>query len=462
MGWLIKGLAWLLLGVLALTAIWWIWNTELGLLETCLLIVWVLVWAGFFLYKSFKAFAEVWRRRISRRVKIEVAVEKDTYLPGDVVNLSVRIMGKEQLDIKDGRVALVCANRYVYSYTSTGSDGDQTHHSKVVTEEVAAASERVMEEGAIRSGSYSEHKLAFEVPPTAPPSASGEITNVEWKIRVTLGVRKAPDVIEERLVTVLSPSWFYANWAESAPELDSAGVCEMGFRLPGRSFRVGGRIEGTLIVSPRQDFEARTVRVELVRREIVPREAGNTAETVQASAVIDESPRFQAGSSREYAFAMEVPEAAGPCLKTEQTYVGWWLRAVVDRGMAIDYELKQLLNVYNGPTATADRCPECGAGIPQGASVCAECGEAVSREGASVWARRDQPSETFAAPATPQLQEVFTPPEAPLYGSGRAQRKLVLLFLVAVALIFILVAALVFIVPLLAFNSAIYLAFFAP
>lgn len=427
MTWLIKGLAWLLPGVLALTAIWWIWSTGLGLLQGFALIVWIVVVAGVSLYKSFKAFVEFWRGRISKRVEIEIASGQDTYLPGDLVNVSLRIMGKEQLDIKDGRVALVCANRYVYSYTSTGSDGDQTHHSKVVTEEVVAADERIMGEGTIRSGSYSEHKLTFEVPPTAPPSASGQITEVEWKIRVTLGVRGAPDVIEGRPVTVLSPSWLYANWAESAPELDSAGVCEMGFRLPGRSFRVGGRIDGALVVSPRQDFEARTVRVELVRREIVPREAGNTAETVQASQVVVERPRFQTGSSREYAFAMEVPEAAGPCLKTEQTYVGWWLRAVVDRGMAIDYELKQLLNVYNGPKVTADHCPECGAGIPQGASVCAAaekpspgrgrpCGhDEISRP------RRSPPGRRSPPPKPPTSRPSSRRPR--LHTTGAAERK---------------------------------------
>ena len=52
---------------------------------------------------------------------------------------------------------------------------------------------------------------------------------------------------------------------------------------------------------------------------------------------------------------MDVPEAAGPCLETEQTYVGWWLRAIVDRGMAFDPDLRQLLNVYNGPLKRAER-----------------------------------------------------------------------------------------------------------
>ena len=82
--------------------------------------------------------------------------------------------------------------------------------------------------------------------------------------------------------------------------------------------------------------------------EVVSRDSGNLSETVEASEVVDESPRYQAGAIREYAFAIDVPETAGLCLETDQTYVAWRLRAVVKRRMAFDPEM--LLNVYNGPT----------------------------------------------------------------------------------------------------------------
>ena len=440
MAWLFKGLAWLLLGVLALGVIWWSWNAGFELFWP---FVGLLV-AGISLHRSVKAFVEFWRSRISERVEIEVAAERDTYLPGDVVNVSVRVMGKEDLDIQEGRVALVCANRYIYRYTTTDSDGDRDTRSREVTEEVEAGSERILDEGTILSGSYSGRDLAFKIPLTAPPSASGEITNVEWKVRVTLLIRGAPDVIEEMPLTVLSTSESYANWAESAPELDSSGVCDMEFRLPSRSLRIGEHIEGSLVLTPHQDFEARSLRVELVRREIVPRASGNTSETVQANAVVDESPRFQMGLSREYAFAMDVPGAAGPSLKTEQTYVGWWLRAVVDRGLAFDYELKQPLNIYNGPAITSDRCPECGAEIPQGPNVCANCGEAVSQEDAPMWSQQDAPPGTLPAgealtvPENPQPPPGSAPPQAPPSEPTRAHRKVMLILFAGIAgLIFI-------------------------
>jgi hypothetical protein len=104
---------------------------------------------------------------------------------------------------------------------------------------------------------------------------------------------------------------------------------------------------------PYQDFKARTLLVELVRAEVVSRASGNSLETVEASEVVDESLRYQTGSSREYDFAMDVPEGAGPCLETDLTYVSWTLRAVVNRRMAFDPEMQLWLNVYNGPTTTA-------------------------------------------------------------------------------------------------------------
>ncbi|MDQ3911123.1 MAG: zinc-ribbon domain-containing protein [Actinomycetota bacterium] len=437
---LIEGLAWLLLGVIALLAIWWAWNAGFGLFGSVISLVVAII----SLRRSVKAFVESWRGRISQRVQIEVMAEKDAYIPGDTVNASVRVTGKEELGIEEGRAALVCANRYVYTYRTTDSDGHSDYRSTEVTEEVPAGDERILEKGTIRPGSGSEHGIVFEVPPTAPPSASGEITNVEWKIRVTLVIRGAPDVIEERPLTVLSSSESYANWAESAPELDASGACDMEFRLPGKSFRIGGRVDGSLVLTPRQDFGARGLRVELVRREIVPRASGNTRERVQATETVEEGPQYRAGMMREYPFSLEIPGASGPSLKTNQTYVGWWLRAVVDRNLAFDYELRQLLNVYNGPDIAAERCPECGAELARGARFCTSCGNAVSREGVSASPPREAPPEpptaggaiTASQPA--QQQPVFAPPQAPPSGPNRAQRKVfVVLFAAVAGLIFL-------------------------
>ncbi|HEX6709339.1 MAG TPA: hypothetical protein VF068_03335, partial [Rubrobacter sp.] len=98
------------------------------------------------LFRSCKAFVEVWRARLSKMAEFEVTAEKDTYLPGDVVNVSVRVTGKEELDIEEGRVALVCTNLYVYEYSTTDSESDQVYRIQGVAEEAEAAGERILED----------------------------------------------------------------------------------------------------------------------------------------------------------------------------------------------------------------------------------------------------------------------------------------------------------------------------
>lgn len=190
------------MGVLALAGRWWAWNTEFGLLWSYLGVL----LAGVFFFMSFKAFfkafVEGWRSRISKRVGIEVAADKDTCVPGDAINVSVKVTGKEELDIEEGRVALVCVKRYV----DYGETYDSDNIPREATEEVAEADERILEKKTLLPGSDSAHEVAFEVPFYAEPSKSGLLPNFEWKIWVTLVIRGVPDVIEELPLTVLSSS----------------------------------------------------------------------------------------------------------------------------------------------------------------------------------------------------------------------------------------------------------------
>lgn len=149
-----------------------------------------------------RAFMEGWRSRLSKRVGVEVAADKDTCLPGDAVSVSVRVTGKEKLDIEEGRVALVCVKRYVDHYQEL--DGE--YRTRQVTDEDTEADERTLEKKTLLPGSDSAHEVAFQVPFYAEPSKSGFLPNVEWKIRVTLVLRRVPDIIEELPLTVLSSS----------------------------------------------------------------------------------------------------------------------------------------------------------------------------------------------------------------------------------------------------------------
>ncbi len=439
---IIRGLLWTLAGILALVA----GIAAFSYLESfagVILLLWSLGFAVMFVKRGLRAFVEYWRSRLSEKVELTLETDKNAYVTGETIGVTAGIVGREELDIEEGRVELVYANRYVYKYRSSDSHGHSSYRTREVTEEKVATGVRILEKGTLLAGSYSRHEPVLNVPSSAPPSSDGEITSVSWEIRLTLAVRGAPDVMLKRPATILSSPQSYANWAETPPELDSSGMCEMEFALPSRSFRVGERVEGTLLLNPLDDFEARSLRIELARCENVSRSSGNVLEAVEASVAVEERAWFRSGTSREYPFALEVPPGAGPCLKTEQSSVGWWLRAVVDRELTLDYGLNVLLNVYNGPSPAALRCPKCGTGTEVGARFCTDCGKAIPWQESLVPAPQDarfgaSAGRTMTVATSPPRQEsgsgepasLATPPPP---GADRSQRKATLIVLAAVA-----------------------------
>jgi hypothetical protein len=92
------------------------------------------------------------RGGLAKQAQREGPADRSTCLPGDAVNVSVKVTGKEELDIEEGRVALVCSNHYVYQYESTDSDNNTVYRTKEATDEVAAADERILEEKTIQPG----------------------------------------------------------------------------------------------------------------------------------------------------------------------------------------------------------------------------------------------------------------------------------------------------------------------
>lgn len=104
------------------------------------------------------------------------------------------------------------------------------------------------------------------------------------------------------------------------------------------------------MVTPREAFEAREVRVELVRRELVLRDDGDHHETVEARETVSGRARFHPRTSQGYAFDLVVPRNLScPSSETARTYVGWFLRGVINRGPRPDHAVEQELNVYGGP-----------------------------------------------------------------------------------------------------------------
>lgn len=215
---------------------------------------------------------------------------------------------------------------------------------------VVHASETILDGSTIRQGEQLQRSASLTIPPGAIPSGEGEITDVRWKAGVVLSRRHALDPDEETTVEVLSLPAAYADRAATPPELDAPDDWELDFRRPrGRTARTGESVAGTLLVKPSEELEPQEVRVELVRREEVPRGEGKVSEAVASSVVVEEQPSLGLRVPREFAFDLAVPEGACPTLQTDRSTVRWYLRGVVARRLRSDYNLLAELNVHSGP-----------------------------------------------------------------------------------------------------------------
>lgn len=286
------------------------------------------------------------------RVDLKVTTDRPEYLPGEAVQTTVSIAGRQELEIDEARVELVSENEYTHTERSYSGRNTSSTHDVTDTDRVVHATEPILEARTIRPGEQLERTVSLAVPPGASPSGEGEITSVRWKVAVVLSRRHALDPDEQAPIRVVSSPEAYAERAETPPELDAPGDWQLEFRLPGdRTARTGERVSGALVLTPSEESEPQEIRVELVRREEVPRGQGNASETVEAEAQLAETPSLGARIPRELAFDLAVPATACPTLRTDESTVRWYLRGVVARRLRSDYNLLEELNVHSGPAS---------------------------------------------------------------------------------------------------------------
>ena len=135
---------------------------------------------------------------------------------------------------------------------------------KTTTDNDVVALKLFLGEGTVPSGSHPEQTLSLRLPRMAPPTGNGSITAVSWLARAALNVKWANDPDAEVPITVLSSEDRSTHGARSHPTVDTGGAVDLEFDLPSRVVHTGSVIAGKLHVVPREEVEAREVRIELV------------------------------------------------------------------------------------------------------------------------------------------------------------------------------------------------------
>ena len=280
------------------------------------------------------------------KADVQVALDRDSALPGETVEAANRVVGgRKDLEIEEGRLELVCENEYTYRHR-VGSGSTRRTKSSTTTDRVVADTERFLEAGDIAADTPYDATASLTIPPTAPPSAEGEITKVRWRVAATLARPRALDVHGEATLTVLSP----AGATLDAPEVETRDDLELSFRLDREHFGPGDTVQGTLVATPLQACRMSEVRVELVRREHVPRNEGNTKDVQEGEAILESDLRLSLGAPHEWPFQLQLPTAVVPCLQTEHSRVTWLLKGIGSRRLRRDYRITQPIDVHSAPS----------------------------------------------------------------------------------------------------------------
>jgi Arrestin (or S-antigen), C-terminal domain len=277
------------------------------------------------------------------KADLQVSLDRDSVLPGATVEATIRIVGgRKDLGIQEGRLELLYENEYTYRHR-VGSGSTRRTKSSTATDRDVLDSVRFLEAGHVAADTPYEATASLTVPVDAAPSAEGEITKVRWRVVATLARPHAMDVHRRAPLTVLSQ----AGATLDAPDVETRDDVELSFRLDREHFGPGDSVQGTLLATPLQACRMNEVGVELVRREDVPRNEGNTKEVEEADAILESDVRLSLGAPREWPFQLQLPAVVVPCLRTEHSRVTWLLKGIGSRRMRRDCRITQPIDVHS-------------------------------------------------------------------------------------------------------------------
>ena len=275
-------------------------------------------------------------------VDVSVATDRDAYAPGDLVRATVSVQaGRKILPVRRAWVDLLVKSSFEYRKRTWGEDADDYHRQ---TDEWTAATEPLYLGDAVDAHTAIQRAVELRVPEAVPPSCDGAIVDVSWAVVAVLdtGLLLRPSPNGTTPVRVLAPR---SDVRERAARVVRGGGLEL---LPSAALiSAGEQIAGRLVLRSQHPLSASELRVELVRREEVPRDLGHERDSVAARTTVAKKLELDPGDRRELSFRLTVPTAAAPSHTTKDYEVRWKLRAVVARRLRSDISIETDIVVVN-------------------------------------------------------------------------------------------------------------------
>jgi len=283
--------------------------------------------------------------RSDKELSVQLDRPQGPYYPGDALHVTITYQPRKDVPVRELRTVLAAWEVYV----SQGSKGHKTR--RTVTDQVVAE-DVILVEDVVASGSSLAVDVDWRFPPDAMPPYAGHSLTSGWSVRVTVDIERRIDASENVVLPLVVPPPGERVQAGEYGEASHPGKAEMHLWLPGLEWVEGEVIGGKLIVVPHDSFEARQVRVSLIRREQVHAPRLKTSATKRISrAKLAGKTRFVAQQPVEFPFSLDVPELGCPSRRTEHTTVTHTFEAVLGRGLRKRYKVATEVTVYGGRRA---------------------------------------------------------------------------------------------------------------
>ena len=221
------------------------------------------------------------------------------------------------------------------------------------------------EDAAMESGVPHHYPVRLRLPDAAPPTVKGKYARISWELSATILTRadwlptgdgwlanlargRAAHCQQELVVFSRSD----VDPLDGLPLLDEIPASRsyrnvtLDLALDAAQAANGGTVTGRLSVTARAALKARELRVELTRWE---RSGSKQARVIEHCEVLQRPAVLAAGEETDWAFRLTVPDPLMPSVLANHTFVGWQVRAVIDRKLLPNQSVSQLLHVYTSP-----------------------------------------------------------------------------------------------------------------
>ncbi len=207
--------------------------------------------------------------------------------------------------------------------------------------------------------------VRFRLPTPAPPTVKGKYAHIRWQLSASilsksdwvphqtgllanLTAGKVGEISQE-LVVFAHPDAEYIG-GERLPDRPAS---ERTYRSVSLQLTLdsglavnGGAIHGNLSVAAARAVKAHELRVELARWE---RSGNKQARVVESRQALQRPAILEAGEKTDWAFHLPVPDRLMPSMLGRHTFVGWQVRAVIERKLRPDFSVSQLVQIYTSP-----------------------------------------------------------------------------------------------------------------